>query len=876
MFSSWFDDKTLQQELKRIQAAQEDDDMFDQFEGLEIEDGDGGEEEEEETTPPSVLTFGKNADYLASVKDRVWKRLLPNSTLNNMEDFVFQHVDTTQGIHDITTPNGKQKVPGIHLWGCTPEGHSVAVITKTFKPYFYAKITNAGDANHVKERLETLLNPYRKDDGRDKENVLKMEFVNKLSMCGWSEDRPAEPMLKITMADCSGINKARKALDYGNRFVVPRDVPIPTYEANVQFELRFMVDHKMGGCQWIKLKSKTYKVIPPNDSNRLSNCTYEFHLESNNTQQAIECIPTQEKGDIAPLRILSFDIECKKHNKNVAGFVKAEDDPVICVCCELEVYGKGTIHRAAFCYVEKRDQKVEPIPYNAAKGELPVDLFVYYRETEMILAVIQYFVECDPDAFTGWNIGKFDFPYLFKRAATLGIGAEFVKFTRMMSSKARVREVVIQSKAFGMKKMCETTCEGRFVYDALDFMVFAQMEKFRDYTLKSMAKNLLGGEEKVDIHFTQIKPLHEGSDKDRARLVYYCCVDAQLPLKILSARMGLVNGIEQARVTGVPIKWILGGQGRKTFSNILRFKKPYEVVPTRSPKMNNIFTAGGYVRKPIIGYYLTPIVTLDFASLYPSIMQAFNICYSTVVSAQRAHELIRMGKYTYDDFNWPPSFKKDFCFVKPHIRLGILPDLLTQLLAQRAFVKGLQKKLDKTKPEEKALWEVLENRQLALKLCCNSVYGFLKAFILVDPRLMSAVTDWGQTMIKKTAEIVETRYKDNEIVDRKACEKMNIDFEQQPKEGEPDLRPKMKYSPRIIYGDTAAYISLFYFIVLLLMFVFRILLWSILETLAFKTSFVFKKKLPNYVLLKWLNPTSWRQSLSSFVPSLLHPKCILP
>jgi DNA polymerase delta subunit 1 len=134
--------------------------------------------------------------------------------------------------------------------------------------------------------------------------------------------------------------------------------------------------------------------------------------------------------------------------------------------------------------------------------------------------------------------------------------------------------------------------------------------------------------------------------------------------------------------------------------------------------------------------------------------------------------------------------------------LGVLPDLLTQLLAQRAYVKGLQKKLDKSKPEEKALWEVLENRQLALKLCCNSVYGFLKAFILVDPRLMAAVTDWGQAMIKKTASIVETHYKDNEIVDRKACERLGSDFEAQPKEGEADIRPKMKYSPRIIYGDT--------------------------------------------------------------------------
>lgn len=782
MYSAWFNDKVLQQELKRIELAGEDDDMFEQFEGLGVvEEEDNPNEQAYKSVP-----WKSGGDYLNS-RERVWKRLLPNSKLTNSDDFIFQHVDTTQGVH--------HGVPGIHLWGCTSEGQSVAVITKSFRPYFYARISNEPDVNHVRERMEYLLNPYYRP-GSSEQKVVSVEFVRKLSMCGWAEDRPPETMVKITMADCSGINKARKALDYGNRFVVPHDVPVQTFEANVQFELRYMVDHKMGGCQWIKLKANKFIPVPKED--RLSSADYEFYIDKS---EAIECIPVKEKGDIAPLRILSFDIECKKSNGNAAGFVKPEVDPIICVCVELQVYGKGTIHRAAFCYVEKRHQKVEPIPYDASKGELPVELFVYDYETDMILGLVQYFTESDPDALTGWNIGKFDLPYLFKRAAALGISGEFVKFTRMMESKARIREVVVQSKAFGMKKMCETTCEGRFIYDALDFMTFGQLQKFRDYRLNSMAKELLG-DEKVDVHYTQIGPLHEGSDKDRSRLIYYCCVDAQLPLKILQARMGLVNGIEQARVTGVPIKWILGGQGRKTFSNILRFKRDYEVVPTRSPKMNTTFTAGGYVRKPIVGYYTTPIGTLDFNSLYPSIMQAYNICYSTVTSAQRAKELIRMGKYKREDFEWPPGFENDFCFVGPHIRLGILPDLLTQLLEQRAYVKGLQKKLDKTKPEEKALWEVLENRQLALKLCCNSVYGFLKAFILVDPRLMSAVTAWGQDMIKETARIVETEFKDNEIVDRKACEKLGLDFEQQPKEGEVDNRPKMKYSPRIIYGDT--------------------------------------------------------------------------
>ncbi len=115
-------------------------------------------------------------------------------------------------------------------------------------------------------------------------------------------------------------------------------------------------------------------------------------------------------------------------------------------------------------------------------------------------------------------------------------------------------------------------------------------------------------DQKVDVDYTQIPILHEGSDTDRARLVHYCMKDALLPLKLFEALMAVVNGIEQvitliivvllslfkkARVTGVPIKWILSrGQGVKTFSNILRYKEPWEVVPSRSPKHNNVFTAG--------------------------------------------------------------------------------------------------------------------------------------------------------------------------------------------------------------------------------------------------------------------------------------------
>lgn len=35
------------------------------------------------------------------------------------------------------------------------------------------------------------------------------------------------------------------------------------------------------------------------------------------------------------------------------------------------------------------------------------------------------------------------------------------------------------------------------------------------------------------------------------------------------------------------------------------------------------------------GYYREPVATLDFASLYPSIMMAHNLCYSTLLPRDR-------------------------------------------------------------------------------------------------------------------------------------------------------------------------------------------------------------------------------------------------
>lgn len=59
---------------------------------------------------------------------------------------------------------------------------------------------------------------------------------------------------------------------------------------------------------------------------------------------------------------------------------------------------------------------------------------------------------------------------------------------------------------------------------------------------------------------------------------------------------------------------------------------------------------GAIVIDPQIGFYETPIATLDFASLYPSIMMAHNLCYSTLVHPND----IKAGKFDANIYKQTP------------------------------------------------------------------------------------------------------------------------------------------------------------------------------------------------------------------------------
>lgn len=371
----------------------------------------------------------------------------------------------------------------------------------------------------------------------------------------------------------------------------------------------------------------------------------------------------------------------------------------------------------------------------------------FQDEKELLQKWSDFIREVDPDMIIGYNTTNFDFPYLLDRAQHLGV-TKFPFLGRIKNIKTEAKDTKFQSKAFGTRENKSINLEGRL---QLDILQAVQRDyKLRSYTLNSVSAEFLG-EQKEDVHHSIITELQKESPEARRRLAVYCLKDAFLPLRLMDKLMLLFNYTEMARVTGIPFNYILvRGQQIKVVSQLYRRAREQDlVIPVIKSEMMDEPYEGATVIDPEKGYYDVPIATLDFTSLYPSIMQAHNLCYTTLVKPDVVREL---GLVKDVDYEVTPN---NDMFVKPNQRKGLLPEILADLLSARKRAKNDLKK--ETDPSRRA---VLDGRQLALKISANSVYGFTGATVGKLPclQISSSVTAYGRAMILKTKEAVEEHF----------------------------------------------------------------------------------------------------------------------
>lgn len=86
------------------------------------------------------------------------------------------------------------------------------------------------------------------------------------------------------------------------------------------------------------------------------------------------------------------------------------------------------------------------------------------------------------------------------------------------------------------------------------------------------------GQQKEDVHHSCIADLQRGTSDTRRRLAIYCLKDALLPLRLFDKLKYMYNQVEMARVTGVPMSFLLT-RGQSVKARLLFFLLPLEVVP---------------------------------------------------------------------------------------------------------------------------------------------------------------------------------------------------------------------------------------------------------------------------------------------------------
>jgi DNA polymerase alpha subunit A len=149
---------------------------------------------------------------------------------------------------------------------------------------------------------------------------------------------------------------------------------------------------------------------------------------------------------------------------------------------------------------------------------------------------------------------------------------------------------------------------------------------------------------------------------------------------------------------------------------------------------------GGLVFEPEKGLHKNYILVMDFNSLYPSIIQEFNICFTTVER---------------DAFNITHDEERDLPAYPDKLSdQGVLPRLLNNLVSRRREVKKLLKDPQNTN-FQKAQYDI---KQQALKLTANSMYGclgYVNSRFYAKPLAM-LVTNKGREILMDTRQLAES------------------------------------------------------------------------------------------------------------------------
>ncbi|EGD78351.1 hypothetical protein PTSG_09417 [Salpingoeca rosetta] len=462
----------------------------------------------------------------------------------------------------------------------------------------------------------------------------------------------------------------------------------------------------------------------------------------------------QDPPEAPPLTVLSLSMQTrhdrKTHQNEILSLVGL-------VCSNVQLDGKTENidkNLSHFSLIRKLQDQPFPFDFEPTIMQKKRGTKRFPNERALLSFFLTRVFNTDPDVIVGHNLFGMGLDVLMHRLKQHNIP----QWSRIGRLK-RKRMPNLQAGLGHRKNLAATrdALSGRLLLD----VQHSSRELIRQvsYGLTDLVHNQLGMK-RTEIEQEQIPRMY-GNTADLIQLVDHTERDAYYSLQLMFKLQILPLMKQITNITGGLMSRTLtrGRSDRNEFLLCHEFHRRKYIVPDvpernsgknkkdsddggdgkesassrRKPKY-----AGGLVLEPKRGFYDNYILLLDFNSLYPSIIQEYNLCFTTV---KRDH----LSDDMEDSFAEIPDETAD---------KGILPRILKTLIAKRKQVKALIKA--ETNPARLAEYDI---RQKALKLTANSMYGclgFVGSRFYAKP-IAELITTKGREILQNTVDLAQNK-----------------------------------------------------------------------------------------------------------------------
>lgn len=384
--------------------------------------------------------------------------------------------------------------------------------------------------------------------------------------------------------------------------------------------------------QWISVKGKNVPIS--SKRHRVNKETVNEYIVDYTTMKSIPDHLTSS-WFVYP-KMFSWDCEMYSENHKQMPSSKRPHDAIYLISVVFQyMEHPETMRKICLCYGEC--------------DEIPgVEVLKFNSEKELLIAFFHLFGYFDPDIVIGYNTSGFDYPYIIGRLDRNNIQLDNIPSTgRLLRGKSNLYEMNWNSSGGGKNSITLIQHNGRIDVDMLPNI--RRLYKLRQYTLQFVSMTYLK-EGKHDIKASDMFKIYEDSRGENKGVLVkdhdgkmrtltmtdvaaYCVQDSILPIRLFDNRKIWYHLSSLSSAAGVSMMDLFTrGEQIRCYSNIA--DKCYKQGKVLSnPQYFDYYFKGGFVGKPQTGVYKY-VFTLDFASLYPSIMRAYNISIDSIIKVE--------------------------------------------------------------------------------------------------------------------------------------------------------------------------------------------------------------------------------------------------